>query len=284
VWLSLLLVGCVVLAGCGGAPTGSTPTGTMSGETTTGTATASPTQTVTMTETTDDEAALEATTLTDRHRSALRDRSYEARFSFSVDLPNGTAGIAERRIVDRASGLALDNRTTTLTDANSTSSHVRTRFTTLGNGTTYERLGGTDYATVYSDTDGDGTSTTPIDASDLGGSVVGAAASVDWTRAGTETVDGVTVTRYEATGPESVRQFREATDFGESALNRVETAETASATLLVDEDSVVRQFSLTLAGTTDGQATTVTLDVAFSNVGSATVDPPAWLNDAKQNT
>ena len=284
--LSALLVVCVAIAGCGGAPTGTTDTPNADAATSSpGTSSISPTGSNGTTDgPTTDPAAIDGATLAADHRAALAATSYESTFSFSVDLPNGTAGIAERRTVDRAAGLATDVQTTTLDDANGTTTVAVSRLTYLGNATTYERLTGTDYATVYSSNDGDGTSTRPVNASDVGSSVVGAAASVDWTAAGTETVDGVEVTRYEAAGPESVRQFRDETSFGESALNRVETPESANATLLVGEDGVVRRFSLTVAGTTDGRSLTVSLDVRFSAVGSASADVPAWLDDAKQNT
>ena len=283
--LATLLVVCVVLAGCGGASTETTDAPDADAATTLQTSSVPPTGSNGTTDDGTDEpmTALDGGTLAADHREALAATSYESTFSFDIDLPDGTAGIEERRIVDRAAGLAADDQTTTLTDANGTTTVATSRLTYLGNATTYERLSGTEYATVYSSTDGDGTSTRPINASDVGSSVVGAAANVDWTAAGTETVDGVAVTRYEATGPESVRQFRDETSFGESALNRVETTERANATLLVGEDGVVRRFSVTVAGTTDGESLTVSLDVRFSNVGSASVETPSWLDDAKRD-
>ena len=284
--LALVVVACVVLAGCGGAPTDTTPTQTaVAGQTdsattpTTEPPTADPTTTPGETRT-----ALDGETLAASHRESLTERSFEARFSFAVDLPDGTASIDERVVVDRTAGLALNDRATTLTNANGTRNVTTTRFTDLADGTTYERLSGTGYATVYSDTDGDGTSTRPVNASDVGGSVVGAAASVEWTRVGQETLDGVAVTRYEASGTDSLRPFREETEFGASAFERIDDVESANATLLVGADGVVRGFSLYADGTADGDPVSVALDVRFSNVGSATVDAPAWLDEAKRNT
>ncbi|MFC5969795.1 hypothetical protein ACFPYI_00480 [Halomarina salina] len=280
--LAVLLAACAVLAGCGGAPTTPTDASTTDGRT------PSPPPTTESTETTavptDQNLALDAETLAADHADALAATSYESRFSFSVDLPDGTAGIAERRTVDRGADLATEVQTTTLDDTNGTTTVDISRVTFVGNDTTYERLTGTNYATVFSTNDGQGTDTSPIDANDVGSDVVDAAASVEWTAVGTATVDGVEVTRYEAAGPESVRQFRDETSFGESAMNRVETTESANATLLVGDDGVVRQFSLTVEGTTDGEPVAVSLDVRFSNVGTASAELPSWLDDAKQNT
>ena len=284
--LATLLVVCVLLAGCGG-----TQTGTADATTEAQRSPVSQTETTGATTTTDrpttsadDSLALDGTHLAADHEAALAAASYESRFSFSLDLPDGTVGISERRTVDRPAGLATEVRTTTLDDANGTTTANVARLTYLGNASTYERLSGSAYATVYSTNDGQGTDTSPVDASDVGSNVVDAAASVDWTAVDTTSVDGVAATRYEATGSESVRQFREATSFGESALNRVETTERANATLLVGDDGVVRRFSLTVAGTTDGEPVAVTLDVQFSNVGTASAEVPSWLDDAKRNT
>jgi hypothetical protein len=105
-----------------------------------------------------------------------------------------------------------------------------------------------------------------------------AAENDEWlTREGTETYDGVTVTRYEATGVEKwayfeayAREDGEVTDF--------------EYVVLVDDDGLVRYLSWHLAGVDnsggESRPFSQTVEMELTDVGSTTVEDPAWLSEA----
>ncbi|MEF8974436.1 MAG: hypothetical protein V5A15_06050 [Haloarcula sp.] len=103
-------------------------------------------------------------------------------------------------------------------------------------------------------------------------------ADINWTYAGTETVDGDSVSRFEATGS-AVTGFA-ADDAVSTNVSANGTADSASATVLVDEDGVVRSFQYRVTTERDGQPVTVTLSLSVSNVDDTTVAEPDWLSDA----
>lgn len=95
-------------------------------------------------------------------------------------------------------------------------------------------------------------------------------------RVGTETFDGVTVTRYEG---------------GEGWANRVNnpgdgqsgyTVSSSNYVSLVDADGIVRYdtWSLTMASD-DGEKTTWTWEASVTGIGTTTVEEPDWIELAK---
>ncbi|AUG46867.1 hypothetical protein BVU17_04785 [Haloarcula taiwanensis] len=101
---------------------------------------------------------------------------------------------------------------------------------------------------------------------------------INWTYAGTETVDGDRVSRFEATGG-NVTGFA-ADDAVSATVSANGTTDSASATVLVDEDGVIRSFQYRVTTERDGQPVTVTLSLSVSQVDDTTVAEPDWLSNA----
>jgi len=99
---------------------------------------------------------------------------------------------------------------------------------------------------------------------------------------GTETFDGVTVSRYEYDNTDAWSAYNR------GALDSTfETDETVTVTdftvaVLVDSDDVARLTTWTLTGETEsGQTVSVDWRYSVTDVGSTTVDDPDWLADAQ---
>ncbi|MUV49955.1 hypothetical protein [Haloarcula sp. CBA1122] len=101
---------------------------------------------------------------------------------------------------------------------------------------------------------------------------------INWTYAGTETVDGDSVSRFEATGSD-VTGFA-ADDAVSTNVSANGTTDSASATVLVDDDGVVRSFQYRVTTERDGQPVTVTLSLSVSKVDDTIVAEPDWLSKA----
>ncbi|MDS0222594.1 hypothetical protein NDI54_14710 [Haloarcula sp. S1AR25-5A] len=101
---------------------------------------------------------------------------------------------------------------------------------------------------------------------------------INWIYAGTETVDGDSVSRFEATGS-NVTGFA-ADDAVSTNISANGTTQSASATVLVDEDGVVRLFQYSVTTERDGRPVTVTLSLSVSQVDDTTVAEPDWLSEA----
>ncbi|WP_058996785.1 hypothetical protein [Haloarcula sp. CBA1127] len=102
---------------------------------------------------------------------------------------------------------------------------------------------------------------------------------INWTYAGTETVDGDSVSRFEATGS-NVTGFT-ADNAVSTNVSANGTTDAASATVLVDADGVVRSFQYRVTTERDGQPVTVTLSLSVSQVDDTTVAEPDWLSEAE---
>ncbi|WP_434530514.1 DUF7537 family lipoprotein [Haloarcula sp. NS06] len=102
--------------------------------------------------------------------------------------------------------------------------------------------------------------------------------AINWTYAGTETVDGDSVSRFEATGS-NVTGFA-ADDAVSTTVSANGTTNSASATVLVDEDGVVRAFQYRVSTERDGQPVTVSLSLSVSQVDDTSVAEPDWLSNA----
>jgi|GEM_PF-907920 len=101
---------------------------------------------------------------------------------------------------------------------------------------------------------------------------------VNWTFAGTETVDGDRVSRFEATGS-NVTGFA-ADEAVPANVTESESVDSVSAAVLVDERGVVRSLRYSLSTERDGRPITVTLTLSVSEVGETTVGEPDWLSKA----
>ncbi|EMA29781.1 DUF7537 family lipoprotein [Haloarcula japonica] len=102
--------------------------------------------------------------------------------------------------------------------------------------------------------------------------------AINWTYAGTEMADGDSVSQFKATGS-NVTGFA-ADDAVSTNVSANGTTDSASATVLVDEDGVVRSFQYRVTTERDGQPVTVTLSLSVSQVDDTTVTEPDWLSNA----
>jgi hypothetical protein len=108
-------------------------------------------------------------------------------------------------------------------------------------------------------------------------------ASVPYEEVGTETFDGVQVTRYEASGEELARSLGLLNGTGGTFQNV--TFVSASTELLIDGDGIVRRASFDVVVDTE-QAGEVTISFSqeITAVGSTSVPEPDWLEEAMQQT
>jgi hypothetical protein len=101
-------------------------------------------------------------------------------------------------------------------------------------------------------------------------------------RVGTETFDGVAVTRYEADGQSLWWAGSAVVGGGQPEdVNSVEV----SYVLLVDGDGLVRSEAWTYTGTTnDGREVHFGWEYSITDVGRTVVEDPAWLADANASS
>lgn len=93
-----------------------------------------------------------------------------------------------------------------------------------------------------------------------------------------ETVERRTPSAYR------LRATRFSTDTLSVRGTTVRNLSVASFTATVTEDGRVTGYDLRLAGTVDGRRVTVRETVRYSAVGTTTVEPPAWFEDAVPGT
>lgn len=96
---------------------------------------------------------------------------------------------------------------------------------------------------------------------------------------GTETVDGTETQVYEASGVSDLNTSAP----GFSELD-TENVTNVGAHLYITEDGLVKQFGYELSLTTDGQEASVEVSQRFTNLGETTVEPPEWIDEARENT
>ncbi len=217
------------------------------------------------------------------HFETLSTESFTASLSFRLstvrDGENRSVFVNRTVAVDRTDDRAL--ATGALVRANGAALETTTY---TANGTTAERRvlstpnrTATEYRSDTAPYDG---AVRPVNASSvLDRSLVQSLGSdVDWTFAGTETVDGDRVSRFEASG-RNVTGF--AADEAVAAnVTEGESIDAVSASVLVDERGVVRSFRYSLATERDGRPFSVTLTLSVSGVGETTVEEPDWLSKA----
>lgn len=94
--------------------------------------------------------------------------------------------------------------------------------------------------------------------------------------AGTVTRGGDTLYQYNATGVDNAEPFVSTVQPVE-----IDAVESFNATLLVDEEGIIRQFESTTTYTEAGERWNATVAVQFTDVGSTSVEEPDWLENAK---
>jgi len=97
---------------------------------------------------------------------------------------------------------------------------------------------------------------------------------------GTETFDGVRVTRYELT--EASSQLIQADSAVSGGSTGVTDISDRHSVVLVDDDGVSRHESWSFTGrTAEGQQVSGEWEYSLTGVGSTVVDDPDWLAEAK---
>lgn len=105
-------------------------------------------------------------------------------------------------------------------------------------------------------------------------------AGLEFSKAGTSTVDGVTVDRYTVTKPSQIEPSAHNT-----ALVSADNITSISATVDIDRQGVIRAFDYRVTGRNAvGDRVTHSLSVRYTDVGSTTVPEPDWLPDARNAT
>jgi hypothetical protein len=106
---------------------------------------------------------------------------------------------------------------------------------------------------------------------------------VNWTQSGVEQYDGTAVTRYEAEGLEAFLNASAVavpgadTPTEEPSVGSGEVIE-ARATMLVTGDGTVRLLEVAFVAEAGGDRTTVSYRISVDDVGSTTVEEPAWTD------
>lgn len=129
---------------------------------------------------------------------------------------------------------------------------------------------GTNYASTSVGAD-DGVTIQHVNTTGVDQSLAAFVDAFEWSRVGTETVDGVGMARYNATAVANATLV----------LGEVGTLHSANATLLVAADGTIRQRRLVADYTRDGTRTTAELELVLSDIGETTVAEPDWLAAAK---
>lgn len=144
----------------------------------------------------------------------------------------------------------------------------------FGNGTAYQR---------FELSTGDVRYSVPqrtANASTLAGGQIGTFVDAfEYEFVGTETVDGAETQVYEASGVSDLNTSA-------PAFSQLDTENVSSvgAHLYITEDGLVKQFGYDLDLTTRGQEASVSVTQRFTNLGETTVEPPAWIGEARANT
>ena len=178
-----------------------------------------------------------------------------------------TSQTDEQRQVDFESDTGLRSSERTLSSNESTQSIAVVVYT---NGSTSYRQQESGGEVSYDVQEGGYTgagSTTPVNTTGFAQNYTGFVDEFGWERNGTETVDGVTVTRYTAT------------QNGTS-----DAIQDPSGHLLVDSDGVVREVSLAYTISQAGSPTNIELNIVLDDIGSTTVEEPGWVSDAQEQS
>lgn len=121
------------------------------------------------------------------------------------------------------------------------------------------------------------TSVTPVNFSQASGQQSYIDQGITWTNEGSTTYEGMQVTRYTAEGVENFPNLDTVT--GQS----IESVDSVSAELLIDDNKIVRLLQWDISGTNEqGNDVSLSLTFEISNVGSTTVEEPAWTDEVQQ--
>ena len=255
---TVLVVLTVLFAGCSGGgvtDTEATPAGTTTGATTGGT------------------TASGGLALTDAD-TRLRDAgSFTTAWSYSVTAADGTtSSLTQSYHIDSNANRSLQRLETTGSDSGLDIE------TFVADGTSYSRYGDGDQVQYVSSDQPAGVFETAT------GYASGYSTGLesDASFVGTETFDGVTVSRYEYDNTDAWSTYNQGTLDSTFETDETVTVTDFTVAVLVDSDNVARLTTWTLTGETEsGQTVSVDWRYSVTDVGSTTVEDPDWLADAQ---
>lgn len=231
----------------------------------------------------------------ERHRQALREAgTFNA--TETISLASNSSGMAGGFSLTYEYAVDLD-RDRAIRRSSTLGETVRY---TAGN-TTYERstVGGTEpiyEVTNHSEDSGGLFSVSPVNVTEAIGAVYVPVDAVEFRYVGEGSFEGTTVKRYEASGTDAVGSLAtllgsgNATEAAEGSglvLDAVDAGlQSFSATMLVDREGVVRlvEWELTLSDGDLGLRSTIAVRHVVTDVGTATVEPPGWLDEARERS
>lgn len=109
-----------------------------------------------------------------------------------------------------------------------------------------------------------------------------ASLEADAERVGTETFDGVTVTRYEYTDAEAWQTYNQGVTSGASDTEEEVTVTDFEIATLVDSDGIARLTTWTLTAETEsGETVSAEWRYSLTGIGSTSVEDPDWLAEAQ---
>lgn len=259
---TIAVVVLLVFAGCNTGGSGDTTT------TAPGTTAAPPNDTTTV-----DEAdpmydsPLDAEAVAQNHEVAIRNTS-----TFTlVSTSNQSQGNQSITVV---SSIAVNQETGEVFLQQNTSTGVVETYTT-GNGTTYQRQELAENETRYAVLQ-----EMPTAAQLAGGDVQPFVNAFEFDYTGTNSVDGTSTDVYAASGVKDLNAS--APGFGNVDAANVSSVD---ARVYVTNDGLVKQFDYSLTTSTGpGGGVTINVQQRYTEMGSTTVEAPAWLDDARNNT
>lgn len=273
--LSLCLVSLVLLAGCSNTPSQSDTTQTV-------TTTNLRTDTTTTTPTPVGPTAI-TTNTTEAHANALKDAgSFNATSTVHMKTNDSSARINEITLnttyaVDFTANRFHSTRdgffgiTTKYTTGNTTYKQQKRSPETAAKDARYQTA-----TAPYSDQELD-----PVNTTEAIGADLLPVKNLTFTRTGTTTYDGTKVAVFNATGQQAIDEFTTTlSSQNQDAIN----VTNVHATIKIDGNGIIRYQRMRLTYIKDGSETSMTITHTISDIGSATVPQPSWLDHATTTT
>lgn len=140
--------------------------------------------------------------------------------------------------------------------------------------TTYEKTETPLFGTVYNMTDESfstflGNVTNDTDKAEL-------FSNANFEEGGTVTHNDETLYRYNATEVDDPEEFLNLSESSEA-----DSVESFNATLLVDEEGIMRSLTIDMTTTTLGETEEISLELRITELDSTTVEEPDWLEEAE---
>lgn len=140
--------------------------------------------------------------------------------------------------------------------------------------TTYEKTETPLFGTVYNTTDESfstflGNETNNTDKAEL-------FSNANFEEGGTVTRNDETLYRYNATEVDDPEEFINLSESSEA-----DSVESFNATLLVDEEGIMRSLTIDMTTTTLGETQEISAEIRITDLDSTTVEEPDWLEEAE---